>query len=116
MKLKFLLASTLSFLSGLGICLWVTETAHKREAWDAGLYYSAGMPLMCVLIFIFAYFLPKHSWRWTLFMALGQSTSGFVKGSDLSLWPLALIAMVILSLPQLGAGFLAAWLASKLRK
>ncbi len=103
----------LAFISGLGVCLAVSAIGNHREAWDSGLYYSAGIPGMCVLIFLISYFWFKRTWRWTLCMAAGQFLSGFIKGSDLSLWPLAMVFMTVVSIPQFIAGWMASRIASK---
>lgn len=116
MKKDFVIAGPLAALAGFGICIWISQTTGRQEAWDASLYYTSGIPMMSLVIFLLSFFFPKQSWRWTLFMVLGQSLSGLVPGSDWSLWPLALIFMTLFSLPQFGAGVLVSWLVSKFKK
>ena len=88
------------------VCLAITIVTGKKEAWDSGAYFTVGIPVMCVIAFILGYKFPVRAWRWALGIALGQSIAMALGGGSLTLWPLALIAMVILSLPQLAAALL----------
>lgn len=65
---------------------------------------------MGLFIFTISYLFPIKPWRWTLAMAAGQFASALINGSSLSLWPLALIFMTVVSTPQ----FIAGWLGAKL--
>jgi hypothetical protein len=101
-------------MGGLMTCMVIALASGRREAWDAGAYYSAGIPIMVVLIFIIAWVFPERPWRWTLAMALGQSLSAFLQGSSLSLFPIAIIFMTVVSIPQFIAGYAAArWSRSR---
>lgn len=102
-----------SGIAGLGVCLAISLMTGSREAWDNPLYFSVGIPVMAAIIFGTAWFFPVKPWRWTLSMALGQTVSMLLAGSSLSLWPLSIIVMLIMSLPQFAAGFLASWLRQK---
>jgi len=101
-------------LSGLVVCLAITIATGRNEAWDSGFYFSAGIPVMCVLIFVISYVFPRKAWRWTLSMAVGQSIALVMGGGSLTLWPLAIIAMTVLSVPQLVTGFVASKLATRI--
>ncbi|MBY0268443.1 MAG: hypothetical protein K2X06_01060 [Burkholderiales bacterium] len=107
-----LLPYAVSFIAGLAICLFITVTSGRREAWDAPIYFSIGIPAMCVVIFVLAYFFPQRAWRWVLSMALGQSLAMVLGGGSASLWPLAIIAMTVVSIPQ----FIVAMIASSIAK
>jgi hypothetical protein len=100
-------------LAGLLICLAISAITGKREAFDASLYFYAGIPLMCLVIFILGYHFPERPWRWTLAMAAGQALAIAIGGSSLSLWPLAIVAMAVLSIPQFLAGMIGSRLARK---
>lgn len=89
-----------SAVTGLVVCLLVSWVSGRREAWDSPLYFTVGIPLMCVVAGVVAYWAPQRVWRWVLAMAVGQSLAMAIAGSSLTLWPLALIAMSVLSLPQ----------------
>jgi len=109
-KQNDLLPYALSSLSGLLVCLGIAAITNRNEAWDSDLYYSSGIPVMSLIIFVIAYLFPQRAWRWTLAMAAGQFASALINGSSLSLWPLALIFMAVISTPQ----FIAGWLGAKL--
>ncbi len=69
-----------SFIVGLAICLYITETSGRREAWDAPEYFTIGIPEMCLVIFALAYCFPQRTWRWALSMAIGQSVAMVLGG------------------------------------
>ncbi len=100
-----------SALAGLLICLLIAKISGRREAWDSPLYFTAGIPLLCVVMAVVAYQAPQRVWRWVLAMAVGQSLAMAIAGGSATLWPLALIAMTVLSLPQ----WIVARLASRFR-
>jgi hypothetical protein len=102
-----------SFLAGLVVCLGLTIVAGGREAVDTAEYFPVGVPLMVVAIFAIAYLFPRRPWRWTVCMAAGQISAMVLSGSSLSLWPLAIVAMLIYSIPQFVAGFVGALLARR---
>ncbi len=102
-----------SVLGGLLVCLAVSMATGRREAWDSGAYFSVGIPIMCAVIFVIAYRFPDRPWRWVLSMAAGQALALAMAGNSLSLWPLSLVAMTILSIPQFIVGSWAGKLAIK---
>jgi hypothetical protein len=95
-------------LAGFFVCMAISVATGRREAWDAGSYYTVGIPVMVVLIFIIAWVFPERPWRWTLAMAAGQALSAFLQGSSLNLLPLAMIFMTVISIPQFVSGYFAA--------
>jgi hypothetical protein len=109
------LAYAISAVLGLAVCLAISYATGRKEAWDSSLYFSVGLPIMVLAIFAISYLFPRQAWRWTLSMALGQSVAMLLGGNSLSLWPLAILAMLIFSLPQFAAGFAASWLARRWR-
>ncbi len=102
-----------SALSGFLVCLVISMATGRKEAWDSGVYFSVGIPVMCALMFAIGYRFPGRAWRWTLSMAVGQTIAMLSAGNSLSLWPLSLLAMTVLSMPQLLAGSIAGKLALK---
>lgn len=98
---------------GFAVCVAIAQATGRREAWDAGEYFSIGIPLMCAIVFALAWHWPRHAWRWTLAMAVGQAAALAVGGNSLSLWPLAIIAMTVVSVPQFVAGLIAARLSPR---
>lgn len=108
-----LLPCAISFIAGLAICLLITVTSGRKEAWDAPIYFTIGVPVMCLVIFAISYKFPRRAWRWALSMAIGQSVAMVLGGGSASLWPLAIIAMTVVSLPQFIAARVASGIAKK---
>lgn len=104
-----------SVLSGLGVCLAITIITGRKEAWDSSVYFFVGVPIMCALIFVISYLFPTHAWRWTLSMAVGQSLAIASGGGSLNLWPLSIVAMTVVSIPQFVTGFVASLLSARKR-
>jgi hypothetical protein len=102
----------LTVITGFLVCLIITLLTGRKEAWDSAWYFSVGLPVMCAVIFAISWRFPLYPWRWALSMAFGQSVAIVLGGGSLSLWPLAIIAMTIVSAPQ----FLTALMASKLAR
>jgi hypothetical protein len=102
-----------SSVSGLVVCLGLTIAAGGSEAVDTAAYLPIGVPLMALAILAISYVFPKRPWRWTLSMAAGQMIAMLLTGSGLSLWPIAMVAMLILSIPQFIAGFVGSYLARR---
>jgi len=96
---------------GFAVCFAIAQATGRSEAWDAREYFSIGIPLMCLIVFGLSWFWPRHAWRWTLGMAAGQAAALVAGGNSLSLWPLATIAMTVVSVPQFASGQVAAWLS-----
>jgi hypothetical protein len=102
-----------SFAIGFVVCLGVTIATGGKEAVDAAAYYSLGIPLMALAMLAIGYVFPKRPWRWTLSMAVGQTAAMLATGSGLSLWPIAMIMMLILSIPQFVAGSVGAYFGKR---
>ncbi|HEX5340270.1 MAG TPA: hypothetical protein VFX47_05270 [Gammaproteobacteria bacterium] len=100
-------------LAGLVVCLIITVITGRKEAWDSAAYFSIGIPVMCLLIFVISYLFPVRIWRWVLCMAIGQSVAMLLGGGSLSLWPLSIIVLAILSIPQWLSGFVASKLVKR---
>ena len=101
-----MLPYALAFIAGLAICLFIMVTSGRKEAWDAPAYFTVGIPMMCVVIFAISYWFPRRAWRWALSMAIGQSVAMVMGGGSASLRPLAIIAMMVVSLtlPEYASG------------
>lgn len=106
----------ISLGAGLAISLAAAKLGGRREPWDTALYFVAGIPLMCVVSFALAYAYPARAWRWVVSMAMGQSIALVTGGGSLALWPLAIVAMTVLSLPQFAAAIVASKLALRRRE
>jgi hypothetical protein len=99
----------LSFVGGALPVAAVTLITGET-AWANMLYYLAAIPLMCALVAGLSYRFPQNPGRWTTFMSLGQCVAAAVVGGGWGIIPLAILFMMVLSLPQ----FLTAVWASRL--
>lgn len=95
-----MLPAAASFLCGLIVYLAIVMTTGRNEAWDDASYYVLGMPFMCIIAFVIGYWFPVKPWRWALWMASGQALGALLNGSSLSLLPIAMIFMMVISIPQ----------------
>lgn len=93
-------------LAGILICSLILINSGKKEVWDNNVYYPIGIPVMCLIIAGLSYFAPVKAWRWPLTMALGQSVAMWLAGGSMNLWPISIIMMIVMSLPQFVTGFL----------
>ena len=81
--------------------------ALGREALDLAPYWYFALPLCYLAAGVLGYLAPLRTWRWSLEMlATHWVCMPLFAGSDLSLWPLALVFALTLALP----GILTAWL------
>lgn len=80
-----------------------------REAIDLAPYWYFALPLCYLAAGVLGYLAPVRTWRWSLDMLATHSVCMLLfAGSDLSLWPLALLLALILALP----GVLTGWFGS----
>lgn len=110
---KDILPYILSGLTGFIVCLAISVITGRKEAWDHSSYFSIGLPLMCFAIFYISFKFPVKSWRWAFSLAVGQSVAILMGGNSLSLWPLSIFFMSIISLPMFIAGFVGSQLSSR---
>ena len=83
--------------------------AFAREAVDLGAYWYFALPVSYLVAGLLGYLGPVRTWRWSLEMLATHAVCMLLfAGSDLSLWPLALLPALVLALP----GMLTAWLGS----
>ncbi len=94
----------MSFVAGLTINLSIAISAGRTEAWDSSIYYWLGIPLLSLTIFFISRQFAQRPWRWTISMAMGQVFSAVLAGADAGLGPIAMIFIIIISVPQFIAG------------
>lgn len=62
-KQNDLLPYALSSSAGLAVCLGIAALTNRNEALNSDLYYSSGIPIMSLAIFVIAYLYPQSVWR-----------------------------------------------------
>lgn len=93
-----------------GLCIW-TVTAmlgHRIEPWDDPAYWSVGYPAAVAVAGVLGFVFPERAWRWGAVVMFSQVIVMTARGAGLSLLPMGLILLAILSLPPAGAAMLAA--------
>ena len=102
----------LTYLGSLaieGLATGDLARALAREAVDVGPYWYLGLPVCYLVAGVLGYFGRVRSWRWSLDMLATHWVCMLLfAGSDLSLWPFALLLALVLALP----GILTAWLGA----
>lgn len=96
-----------------GALIWIliSVATGKKEAWDSGLYFSAGMPAMCLLAALFGFFEPIRTWRWGAAPLAGQFVSMLFIAGPGNLLPLGMIVLAVLAIPPMIAARVGAYLA-----
>ena len=105
----------LAAIAGLAVWLAVAFISGRREAWDSSLYFVAGIPVLCAIAFALGWRFPARAWLLALAIAFGQSIGLLFSGGSLSLWPLTIVALTILSIPQLAAAIIGAGISKRRR-
>jgi hypothetical protein len=103
-----LFAYALSALAGLALWTVTAILAGKREPWDAGSYWTVSYPLAVIGSAVLGFVFPERPWRWAAILMLMQFVVMIGAGSDLSLLPLGLMVLAVLTIPAVAAGILAA--------
>jgi hypothetical protein len=103
--------------AGCGAAIWIliTLASGRNEAWDSGLYFSVGIPAVCLVSMAFAFFEPKRSWRWGVLPMVGQFVWMLISPGPGNLLPLGVIVFGVLSVPPIIAARIGAFIATKIR-
>lgn len=110
--LRYLLAA----LAGAAIWLFIAAISGRTEAWDTGSYFTVGIPLVCLVSAVCAYFAPEHSWRWGVLPMIGQFLCLLVMKGGGNLLPLGVIVFAVLSIPSIVAARIGASVGAQCRK
>ena len=103
----------LSVAAGIGLELGIHLLSGRREAWDSGLYWTLGLPLVALLSAAIGLASERSDWLWTFLIVPSQVTTMMVRSGEIgSLWPLTAVLSSILSTPFVAAAFV----GSKMRR
>lgn len=96
-----------------GVLTWITVSAvsGRTEAWDSGLYYSAGMPVVCIVSMALGFFEPMRPWRWGVVPLAGQFLWMLLTQGIGNLLPLGIVVFGVLSVPSTIAARIGAFVA-----
>jgi len=103
----------LAVVSGAAVWIVIAAVSGRREAWDSGLYFSIGIPVVCVIAMALAYLEPKRSWRWGALPLVGQLVWMLISQKAGNLLPLGIVVFGLLSVPSIIAARVGALIARK---
>lgn len=98
-----------------GALVWalMSASSHKREAWDSDLYFTVGLPAVCLLSAVLGYLQPDKPWRWGAAPLAGQGSWLLITQGPGNLLPLGIVLFGILALPSIFTAKLGARMAKK---
>ncbi|MGH8641624.1 MAG: hypothetical protein ACRET6_07925 [Burkholderiales bacterium] len=103
-------------VGGAVIWMLVASASGKREAWDSGLYFSVGIPAVCLLSMVFGTFEPDRPWRWGIAPLAGQFLWMLLSQGPGNLLPLGVVMFGILSVPSIVTAHIGAAIARRRAK
>jgi hypothetical protein len=78
--------------AGAGTWFGIALATGEREAWDAPLFTSLGLPLAYGACLVLGYYGSRQAWRWPALVFGALFASAVVSaGGGLELWPLTLM-------------------------
>lgn len=103
-------------LCGAAIWIFVALASGREEAWDSGLYFSVGIPAVCLVSMALAFFEPERFWRWGVLPVVGQFVWMLFSQGPGNLLPLGIVVFGVLSVPPIIAARIGASIATKMCK
>lgn len=102
-----------AILGGAAIWIAIALATGRREAWDSGLYFTVGIPVVCLGSMILAFLEPKRWWRWGVLPIAGQFVCMLLTQGPGNLLPLGILVFGVLSVPSIIAAGVGALIATK---
>jgi len=88
----------LALATGTAAWFGVAALSGEREAWDAPLFYSLGLPLAYGACLVLGFRGSRQAWRWPALVFGALSASAILGGrGSLTLWPLTLILLGLMA-------------------
>lgn len=101
----------LAVVGGAAIWIAITTASGRREAWDSGLYFTLGIPALCLLGLMLGYLAPRNSWRWGVLPLVGQFLTMLATQGVGNLLPLGVVVFAFLAVPGVVAARIGAAIA-----
>jgi hypothetical protein len=98
-----------SFASGVAIEVLIGMLAGRREAWDSGIFWVVGMPVLIVSAYVFGTAAGRRPVPIGYAPFAGVLVAMLLKTGAGSMLPLGIVLLAFLGLP----GVMAAWLGVK---
>jgi hypothetical protein len=93
-------------LSGALVWIVVGLISGRPDAWDSSAYWLLGYPMLIGLSWLFGSLIPQATWRWGIYIMLGQLLAGIATArGSLNLLPLSLALLAILAIPCMLAAY-----------
>jgi len=93
---------------GVALEVGVVLATGRREAWDAAVYWSTGVPLALVGAAAIGYLSRGRAWLAPLAIVPAQVVAMMYRNGAMgNLWPITLALSSVLSLPFVGVAFAA---------
>jgi hypothetical protein len=102
-----------AILAGVAVWISIGSATGRSEAWDSGLYFSVGIPIVCLVSLAIALIEPERAWRWGVLPLVGQFVWMLATQGPGNLLPLGLVMFAVLSLPPVIAAWIGAAIAKK---
>lgn len=83
--------------AGAAVWILLASFSGKREAWDSDLYFSVGIPVICLVACVLGYLEPERPWRWGIAPLIGQAVWALISQGFGNLLPLGFVVFAILS-------------------
>jgi hypothetical protein len=96
------------------VWLGISAAGNGGEAWDSAGYWSVGLPAIYLAGSVAALLTARNVWQITLWSGLGQFAGLITTAAGLSLWPLGLMLIAVLSLPVAGVAAATRWIRRRL--
>ena len=103
----------LSAACGAAVWIIIAQVSGRREAWDSGLYFSAGIPAVCMASMAFGFLAPRRSWRWGITPLAGQFIWMLLAEGPGNLLPLGMVVFAVLSIPAVITARIGAYLGTR---
>jgi hypothetical protein len=88
-----------AFVSGILVWMLISSVSGKREAWDSELYFTVGIPVLCLMAGVLGFVEPERSWRWGIVPLSGQCVWMLLTQGVGNLLPLGLIVFGLFAIP-----------------
>src|SRR3954464_6890552 len=92
-------ATAIAVVSGALLWAATISLTGRREAWDAGAYWTVTYPIGLFVSALLGYLATERAWRWGLALMLAQAVTMAVLSRDFGLLPLGVILFCILAVP-----------------
>lgn len=87
-----------------GVVLWTLAAllTHKREPWDASVYWVVVYPLAIIASAMLAYRYPQRPALWTLVVFEAQFLAMCIRNGEAgNLWPMGMMLFAVIALPAI---------------